>query len=203
MVPIPNRPRTIAVLLYVGALLSGNAHPDTLYSACYGCHGTGGISQAPHMPTIAGLNFQYFYASMQSFKKDRRHSTIMGRIARGYKSGQLQRMALYFGTQPWTGNPGDVDPELALRGRDLHDKHCEKCHEQNGHYQDKDTPPLAGQAKGYLLYQMIDYRRDATVMPQPPMMQSRLEKLSDEDLVALSEFYASDLTTVKKSGGAQ
>jgi sulfide dehydrogenase cytochrome subunit len=49
------------------------------------------------MPTIAGLNFQYFYATMQAFKKDRRNSTIMGRIAKGYKTSQLQRMALYFG----------------------------------------------------------------------------------------------------------
>ena len=50
---------------------------------------------------------------------------------------------------------------------------------------------MAGQAGGYLLYQMTDYRVAATVMPQPPLMQERLEKLLDEDLVALSEFYAS------------
>lgn len=146
---------------------------------------------AKHMPTIAGLNFQYFYATMQAFKKDRRNATIMGRIAKGYKSSQLQRMALYFGGQPWIGGQGDFDLELAERGRDLHREYCEKCHKQNGHFQDKETPPLAGQARGYLFYQMSDYRVAATVMPQPPLMQERLEKLSDEDLVALSEFYAS------------
>jgi sulfide dehydrogenase cytochrome subunit len=115
----------------------------------------------------------------------------MGRIARGYKIGQLQRMALCLGGQPWTGRQGDFHLKLAERGRDLHREYCEKCHKQNGHFQDKETPPSAGQAGGYLLYQMTDYRVVATVMPQPPLMQERLEKLSDEDLVALSEFYAS------------
>ena len=194
MVPMPNRTRTIAALLALGALLCRYAHSDTLYSACYGCHGPNGVSVAKHMPTIAGLNFRYFYATMQAFKKDRRNSTIMGRIAKGYKTSQLQRMALFFGSQPWTGRQGDIDLALAQRGMELHREYCEKCHKQNGHFQDKETPPLAGQARGYLLYQMTDYRVAATVMPQPPLMQERLEKLSDEDLVALSEFYASSLT---------
>lgn len=52
---------------------------------------------------------------------------------------------------------------------------------------------MAGQTGGYLLYQMTDYRVAATVMPQPPLMQERLEKLSDRNLVALAEFYASNL----------
>jgi sulfide dehydrogenase cytochrome subunit len=166
---------------------------DTLVASCYGCHGPGGVSHAPHMPTIAGLNFRYFYATMQAFRKDRRDSTIMGRIARGYKSGQLQMMALYFGSKPWTGRVGEVDEALAHQGRALHVECCEECHKENGRYQDKDTPPLAGQARGYLYYQMLDYREDDPKMDRPPMMQSRLEKLSDDELLALAEFYASDL----------
>lgn len=178
----------------VGALLFSFAYSDTLYSACYGCHGPAGVSEGKHMPSIAGLNFRYFYATMQAFRKDRRKSTIMGRIAKGYKSSQLQRMALFFGSQPWAGRQGDVDIVLAQRGKELHNEYCEKCHKQNGHFQDKETPPLAGQARGYLRYQMADYRVAATAMPQPPLMQERLENLSEEDLVALSEFYASELT---------
>ena len=78
-------------------MFSAASHSETLYYACYVCRGSNGVSVAKHMPTIAGLNFQYFYATMQAFKKDRRNSTIMGRIAKGYKTSQLQRMALYFG----------------------------------------------------------------------------------------------------------
>ena len=61
------------------------------------------------MPTIQGLNFQYFYATIQVYKKDKRPSTIMGRIAKGYRSSNLQRMALHFDSKPWTGVRGDFD----------------------------------------------------------------------------------------------
>jgi len=129
---------------------------------------------------------------MQGLRKDQRASTVMGRIAKGYRSSKLQRMALHFGSKPWTGVRGDFDNTLAQHGKALHDEYCEKCHAQNGHFQDRDTPPIAGQAKGYLYYQMIDYREDSTDLARPPVMQERLEKLSDDDLLALAEFYASN-----------
>ena len=177
----------------VGALACAPARSDNAHEACFGCHGTDGVSVAPHMPSIAGLNFRYFYATMQSFRRDRRPGTIMGRIAKGYKSSQLQRLALYFGSQPWTGQQVDVDLQRAREGKALHDELCEKCHKRNGWFQDKDTPPLAGQASGYLFYQMRDYRIASGMMLQPPLMQERLERLSDDQLRALSAFYASSL----------
>ena len=185
--------KLIPVLLtQAGLLFCSAAQADSLVQSCAGCHGTNGVSGSTHIPTIHGLNFQYFYAVMQGFRKDQRPSTVMGRIAKGYRSSKLQRMALHFGSKPWTGVQGDFDEKLAQRGKVLHDEYCEKCHEQNGHFQDRDTPPIAGQAKGYLYYQMIDYREDSKDLPRPPIMQERLEKLSDEDLLALAEFYASN-----------
>jgi sulfide dehydrogenase cytochrome subunit len=178
------------LLLVIGAVIAAPGSAGVLEQNCNGCHGPSGVSTAPYIPTIAGLNFQYFYSAMEALKKDRRRSTIMGRIAKGYKTSQLQRMALHYGRQTWVGSQSAVDPELAQRGRDLHSEYCEKCHKDGGRFQDKDTPPLAKQAKGYLLLMMHDYRTADTIMPQPPLMQERLEKLSDEDLAALSEFYA-------------
>jgi sulfide dehydrogenase cytochrome subunit len=185
--------RTGALLILASSItLSADAiASDPLYTACAGCHGPGGISQATHIPSIAGLNFRYFYAAMQAFRRDRRPSSVMGRIAKGYKSGQLQRIALHYGSQSWSGRPAEVDPELAARGALLHAKSCEKCHKENGWFQDHETPPLAGQAQGYLFYQMHDYREPAPAMRQPPLMQERLENLTDEDLLALSAYYAS------------
>ncbi|MCB1722258.1 MAG: c-type cytochrome [Chromatiaceae bacterium] len=187
-----SRSPALCLLLGAGLTLATVTRADSLIQGCFGCHGPEGISAAGSMPNIAGLNFRYFYAAMQAFRKDRRNGTIMGRIAKGYRTSQLQRMALYFGNRPWTGTRGEFDPEMAQRGSELHAQYCEKCHKQNGRFQDRETPPLAGQAKGYLLHQMSDYRIAATVMPQPPLMQERLEKLSDADLRALSEFYASN-----------
>lgn len=185
-----------SLLLAAAILTAGPAAAGVLEQNCNGCHGTDGLSQAPYIPSIAGLNFQYFYAAMRAFKKDRRKSTIMGRLAKGYKTSQLQRMALVFGSRPWTGNTAEVDPQLARQGQALHREYCEKCHKDSGRFQDRDTPPLAGQAPGYLLFMMHDYRTAATIMPQPPLMQERLEKLDDDQLLALSQYYASTLTVV-------
>lgn len=166
---------------------------DTLHLACDGCHGPGGISQAEHIPSIDGLNFRYLYATLQGFRKELRHDTVMGRIMKGYRGGELQRLALHYGTRPWQGRQADdIDAEQVARGRELHREYCEKCHEQHGRFQDHETPPLAGQARGYLFNQMLTYRIAATLMPQPPLMQERLEKLSDEDLLALAEFFAAN-----------
>jgi sulfide dehydrogenase cytochrome subunit len=173
------------------ALGAGSVRANTLLSSCYACHGPDGVSHGDHMPTIAGLNYRYFYGSMQAFRKGRRKATIMDRIARGYSSVELQMMAIMAGRKPWTGRAQPVDPALAERGRRLHDAACVECHERNGHYQDKEIPPLAGQARGYLFNQMVDYRVADIALPQPPLMQEQLEKLSDEDLAALSAFYAS------------
>lgn len=192
----------LGIVLFA-ALIGAPAHADDAYAACYGCHGTDGVSNATHLPTIAGLNFRYFYATMQAFRRDRRQGTIMGRIAKGYKSSQLQRMALYFGSQPWAGRQGGADPELAQQGRVLHAELCEKCHKDNGWFQDKDTPPLAGQAPGYLFDQMRDYRIASGMMLQPPLMQERLERLSDDQLRALSAFYASTLASEPGTGPAK
>ncbi|CAG0907260.1 unnamed protein product, partial [Cyprideis torosa] len=148
------RAPAFCVFLGIALLSPGASYADSLYSSCAGCHGTDGLSQSTHIPTIQGLNFQYFYAVMQDYRKDQRPSTIMGRIAKGYKSSKLQSMALHFGSKPWTGVRGEFDGELAQRGKALHKEYCEQCHEQNGHFQDRETPPLAGQAKNYLYNQM-------------------------------------------------
>jgi sulfide dehydrogenase cytochrome subunit len=183
----------LLLLFCCGPGQAGSANADIYSQNCTGCHGSDGISVSPDVPTIAGLNFRYFFSTMLGFKQDKRKATVMNRIAKGYRMGKMQKMALYYGTKPWTPAGQSVDPELAQRGAELHREYCEKCHKDNGRYQDKETPPLAGQSKGYLLLQMRDYRVAATVMPQPPLMQERLEKLQDADLVALGEYYASGL----------
>jgi cytochrome subunit of sulfide dehydrogenase len=187
-------------LAFTGMVLSGAGHADNAHLSCHGCHGPGGVSAGSHIPTISGLNFRYLYSTLQAFRKDRREGTIMGRIAKGYKSTQLQFIALHFGSRPWTGVAQTVDETLARRGAELHVEYCAECHEQNGHFQDKDTPPLAGQAEGYLRFRLEDFRADTGNVRQPALMEERIEKLSDADIAALSAFYAS-LPPVEANAG--
>lgn len=167
-----------------GALLGGG---------CTGCHGPAGVTAGAAIPSIAGLDKIYFARVMVQFKNDERPSTIMGRIARGYSDSELRTMARQFGSLPWGDWHGGADREVLDAGRAIHEQVCAECHEQEGRHQDRDTPRIAGQAPDYLLLSLLHYRdgQDATKLPQPHKMLKALQPLSDEQLVALSHYYAS------------
>ena len=103
---------TTAVLvagLAVGAAFSASAadkpkgmmgaSASMLANTCAGCHGTGGNSQGPSAPTIAGISGAYFVEVMQGFASGEVPSTIMGRIAKGYTEDEIYEAF----TRHWKG----------------------------------------------------------------------------------------------------
>ena len=74
---------------------------------CAGCHGPDGVSAGPTLPSIAGMDPRYFIALMRDFGSDKRWSTVMGRIARGYDSLELRTLALYFANRDWVPAQGN------------------------------------------------------------------------------------------------
>lgn len=181
-----------------GALTALPAAADTgaaatLGSGCTGCHGSEGVSVGAAIPSIAGLDKVYLARVMVQFKNDERPSSIMGRVARGYTDSELRTMAKHFGGLPWAGWHASPDESALEEGRRLHDEACAECHEQEGRHQDRDTPRVAGQAPDYLFMSLQQYRdpQPGMKLPQPDKMLDALKPLSDEQLLALSHFYAS------------
>jgi sulfide dehydrogenase cytochrome subunit len=164
-----------------------------LSSGCTGCHGPAGVTAGPAIPSVAGLDKIYLARVMVQFKNDERPSTIMGRIAKGYTDSELRTMAKQFGGLPWSPWPGVTGPDGLNEGREIHDRVCAECHEQEGRYQDRDTPRIAGQAPEYLLLSLLQYRDGQGTMklPQPDKMLKALQPLSDQQLLSLSRYYAS------------
>jgi sulfide dehydrogenase cytochrome subunit len=117
----------------------------------------------------------------------------MGRVARGYTDSELRTMAKHFGGLPWTAWPSATGAEAIEEGRQIHDRVCAECHEQEGRHQDRDTPRIAGQAPQYLLMSLLQYRdpEPGMKLPQPDKMLDALKPLTDGQLLALSHFYAS------------
>jgi sulfide dehydrogenase cytochrome subunit len=70
---------------------------------------------------------------------------------------------------------------------------CAECHEQDGRHQDRDTPRIAGQGPEYLFLSLQQYRNPEAKarLPQPDKMLDALKPLSDQQLLALSHYYAS------------
>lgn len=163
---------------------------------CNGCHGPDGASVGQHIPSIAGMHPRYLFTVMRSYKLDDRYSTIMGRVAKGYSVAEIRSMAAYYSGKEWSNASVEVNDDQVAAGREVHEELCSECHENGGHYQDKEIPRLAGQWPEYLLQQMVDFRNPQLKMPQPEKMQRRMADLSQEELKALSVFYAKARSTL-------
>ncbi|WP_338115061.1 c-type cytochrome [Thiocapsa imhoffii] len=181
----------------VGFLGPTVAHADLadarmLAETCHGCHGPNGVSMGPAAPTIAGFDRQYLIRVLQEFREDERESTIMGRIMTGYRPAEIRRMASYFAAQTWASADVQLDRVVVEQGRAIHEHACVECHQDGGRHQDRDTPRIAGQWPIYLLFQLESFRDRPTSIRQPSKMREALEALSDDDLGALAQYYASE-----------
>ena len=90
----------LAIAGCVGLALSGLAgaadiHTKSISSTCLSCHGPGGKSQGA-IPSLAGLEKDYFVKAMKDFKSGARPSTIMKRQASGYTDSEFEAMGAYF-----------------------------------------------------------------------------------------------------------
>ncbi len=189
--------RLVRQLALGGALaaapaIAGPSHGEMLGTGCTGCHGPDGVSAGKGIPSIAGLDKFYFARVMVQFKNDERPSTIMGRIAKGYTDSELRTMAKYFGDLAWGGQRSVVETPASDEARQIHDKVCAECHEQEGRHQDREMPRIAGQCPDYLFLALLQYRdpQGQAKLPQPDKMLEALKPLSDEQLLALSRYYA-------------
>ncbi|WP_373054383.1 c-type cytochrome [Thioalkalivibrio sp.] len=188
------RHKMITVALFTGLLaVASSASAEAPVSGellafqCAGCHGFNGHSVGPATPSLAGFPKEYFVETMMAYKEGERYATIMDRVARGYTREQFEAMADFFAEQPYLPAKQDFDPELAARGAEIHDQHCNNCHSEGGTYPEFDTAPIAGQWMPYLRDTFVDFREHGRY--QPRGMERRL--MSVEELDALVHYYGS------------
>ncbi|QEP45207.1 cytochrome c4 [Ectothiorhodospiraceae bacterium BW-2] len=165
---------------------------EMLGNTCAGCHGIDGSSNGPAIPSIAGIDVDYFIESMTLYQSNERPSTIMGRIARGYTAQEIELMAEFFNTKKLKTIDQTTDAALAAKGASLHDRFCEKCHEEGGRIADG-SAILAAQMLPYLEYSMTDFNSGMRDMPRKmkSKMQDVKEKYGDDGFKQLVHFYAS------------
>jgi len=197
--------QTINLALATGALAltlsttgsaSDTASASMLADTCNGCHGMNGNSVGPASPSIAQMEKTAFIDVMKAFQSGDTYSTIMGRIARGYTDEEIERMAGHFAARKFVPAKQEFDTAAAKKGARLHDKYCEKCHEEGGKPitgEDAEYSLLAGQWLPYLENTMADFREGRR--PMPKKMKKKLDKLikkaGDKGLTAINAFYAS------------
>lgn len=172
-------------------LLAAVASGETLGGTCTACHGYNGSSVGV-IPSIAGNTEDYFNETMEAFKSDERKSTVMGRIAKGYSSEEINRMAKFFAAQKSVPMKQDFDSSKAALGSKIHKESCNKCHEDGGKSGSED-PILAGQSMLYIKYSMADFKNKAREGDKKmnKKVKSVLSNYGKEGLEALIHYYGS------------
>jgi len=160
---------------------------------CITCHGTGGSSVGPATPIIASFDSETFIGIMEKYKNDERPSSIMGRIAKGYTEKDFIVMADYFAKQAAVRYPQKVEAEKVKKGKKLHQKYCERCHENEGNTDNDGTAIIAGQWMPYLQFTLADFYHGERDIPKKMKrrMVKMVKKHGEESLDDLIHFYGS------------
>jgi sulfide dehydrogenase cytochrome subunit len=196
---------SIAISLTFGlfASVSWAADLDSVVQDCNGCHGDDGVSQWTDVPTIAGVPEFVHSDALYIFRDEARPcteteykqgdtsrpATTMCAITADLSDDMIDELAAYYAGKTFVPAKQDFDAALAEAGKAIHEAECDRCHSEGGSNPEDEAGILAGQWMGYLTDTFAEYR--AGEREQPAKMEEKLNALSDDDVKALVNFYAS------------
>ena len=152
---------------------------------CFGCHGIPDYRNAyPNyrVPRLGGQHAPYIVAAIAEYRAGTRPHTTMKSQASSLSDQDAADIAAYFATtQPVLagGKPVGSAPASA--------QVCVSCHGKDGVGISPDYPTLAGQYPDYLAQALKAYRKGSR---QNAIMGSFVSKLTDEEIDALSHYFA-------------
>ncbi len=194
----------LGALALACAPLAASAQPGLIETKkCAECHGQGGASTKSTVPILAGASefflenqfFQYqdslrpCYA--EAFEKmDDAPAADHCDLVKDMTEDDFMELAAYYAEQPKVAADQPFDPDLAAIGAQVHEEACDRCHSDGGSLALDDAGILAGQWKEYLLSSMKIFLTDGRW--QEERMQEEMAPLSEDQLRALAEYYASE-----------
>ena len=184
----------------VAALNVAAAQAPAPAETCAGCHNDNGVTTDANIPTIAGVGsfflenqFAIFAESARSCAADafadheaEDHCALVSSLS------EDDRMALaeYYGEMSFEPFAQEVDAGLAEQGGSIHAANCDRCHTASGAEPFDDAGILSGQPMPYLIAQLKHYK--AGERWQPESMADAIGDLSEDQMKALANFYASE-----------
>jgi sulfide dehydrogenase cytochrome subunit len=174
-----------------------------LTAPCEDCHGKDGTSTEPMIPTIGGYSATYITDTFAAYKDKTRpcddvkfpagahkgETGNMCKAAEKLSDEDIELIAMYYADKPFVRASQEFDASLAATGKSIHALDCKKCHEDGGSSPDDDAGILAGQWIPYLKEQFEEYKAGKRAMTEK--MQPKMEKLSEDDINALLNYYGS------------
>lgn len=147
--------------------------------SCSRCHGEGGVSSEPWIPSLAGLKQRAIYKQLQDYRSHRRRPEwYMASIAQVLSLQDLADVSAFYEQQP---RPG------AKAGKNVHGpsalKSCGSCHDTA----QGDAPQIAGQSPQYLEIQLSLFAQGIRTNDQNGVMQKIAQSLTRDEIRQISE----------------
>ena len=191
----------LCALTLVGSLLLtldalAQDEQSAVIGICIVCHGEDG--SAPNfddVPIIAGTPATHIEEAIYSYQDGARRcidEPAMCEAVFPLTDEEIGIAADYFASQKRVMSGEPYNDRLAMRGRRLHRDHCIRCHARPEEERAEDALgiPLHGQRSAYLRYAFATYYSGdrQTLIPQ---MAEKMALLTEDDIEALINFYAS------------
>ncbi|WP_033136692.1 periplasmic diheme shuttle PdsA [Aeromonas finlandensis] len=192
----------LGISLLLGAIGPAFAGVDEMTKTCNECHGNQGISTHTDIPTIAGVAESNLAEQLRTYLDGRPAKTVnhvtgdtskqgnMIDIVKGLSDEQIDELAAHYAELPYKPMKQPFDAALAKAGQKLHEESgCKKCHSEGGSVAEDEASILSGQPKGYMLASLQEFK--AGKRSNDEKMNKAIIAMSDADLKALAEYYAS------------
>ena len=161
------------------------------FKLCVNCHGEDGLSEKEEVPIIAGVPAVVQEDALYAYRDDARtcgENPMMCKLAAKLSDEAIVEYSAYYAAQPFQPAGDPYDEALAAKGKEIHNDLCVKCH-GTAEEIDLEAGMLFGQKKGYLRYALSQYA--AGEREQLPAMADKTKDLTDEQIEALLNYYAS------------
>jgi len=166
--------------------------------ACHGAHGEG--VAAAHVPRLTGQSAEYLKKQLDDYADGTRDNPIMRNFAKMLSEKQRAEFAMRYAVMsapfppPLKGiNAGQLarGHQLAYQGDEQRRvPACNGCHGPDGVGVLHAAPYLAGQSADYLASTLKTFQQGRRKNDAGELMRSVAKQLNDDDVAAVSSYYA-------------
>ena len=165
------------------------------YEQCGYCHEYDGNTSMGNYPKLAGQKVQYLIKQLHDYRSGRRDGQGMMQGTTSLLSDQdITAVAEHFSSQQRTldkvpESVSDLKLAQAIYNNGIPDRQvvaCKLCHQST----DARIPNLSGQHAEYIAMQLHAFKNKTRRNDPAMFMQFTAERLSDQEIMALSQFIA-------------
>jgi len=163
--------------------------PEELSSTCLGCHGVvsyNNIYPSYKVPMLGNQHKDYLVAALKAYRSGERAHPTMRAQAANLSDQDISKIADYFSSFRLDDSKQTNSDVKMIEEANA----CVGCHGPDGNSLVPTFPKIAGQYQDYLLHALKSYKNGNR---NNAIMNGIASTLSDEQMVILSKYYASQV----------